>query len=126
MFALLMMASLAVFAQTDKYDFKNLVGKWRTSSGAGLDVVDSNTIYIVHGDQRKLANISLADFSRNPASLNLNVKEPAKAVTLKSLLLFVNDITLQWQVFDTEVKPASFGNTRSDMLFLKKIEELNN
>jgi hypothetical protein len=124
--ALSLLVSLTVFSQTKQYGFKNLVGTWRNSNGTGLDVVDSNTIYIVNGSQRKLASASLSNFSKNPVSLNLSVKDSSRAVTLKSLLLFVNDNMLQWQVFDAGTKPVSFRYDRGDMLFLKKIEELNN
>ena len=124
--ALSLFTSLTVFSQKEKYSFSNLIGNWRNSKGSGLDVVDSNTIYIVHGGQRKLAQASLSDFSKNPVSLNLSVKDASHVTTLKSLLLFVNEKMLQWQVFDTETKPVSFRYDKGDMLFLKKIEELNN
>ena len=124
--ALSIFISLTAFAQTEKYSFRNLVGTWRNSSGAGLDVVDSNTIYIVHGNQRKLATASVSDFTKNPVSLNRTVKDASHAITLKSLLLFVNDNMLQWQIFDTETRPANFSYDKGDMLFLKKIEELSN
>lgn len=126
MAALSLFISLTAISQAEKYSFKNLIGTWRNSKGAGLDVVDSNTIYIVHADQRRLATASLSDFSRNPILLNLAVKDASRVITLKSLLLFVNDNMLQWQVFDKESKPVSFRYDRRDMLFLKKIEELNN
>ena len=126
MVVLSLFVSLTVFSQAGKYSFTNLIGTWRNKSGAGLDVVDSNTIYIVHGSQRKLASASLSDFSKNPVSLNLAVKDSSRVVTLKSLLLFMNDNTLQWQVFDTDTKPVNFRYDKRDMLFLKKIEELNN
>ena len=118
--------SVAAFSQQEKYSFKNLVGTWRTSSGVGLDVVDSNTVYIVHGDQRKLASASLAGAGRNPLSFNVSIKDSSKIVVLKGLLLFVNDNTLQWQVFDSDTKPVSFRYERGDMLFLRRIDKLYN
>lgn len=127
--ALLLLASVTVFAQSETHGFSDLIGKWRNSSGAGLDVIDSNTVYIVHGTQRKLASTSLSDFTHNPVSLNLTIRDSSKSITLKSLLLFVKDDMIQWQVFDSEVKPVSYkGNLTgaSDMFFLRRIEELNN
>jgi hypothetical protein len=126
MVALSLFVSLTVFSQKEKYSFKSLIGNWRNSKGSGLDVVDSNTIYIVHRNQRKLAKASLSDFTTNPVSLHLAVNDASHVITLKSLLLFVNDNMLQWQVFDTETRPVSFRYDKGDMLFLKKIEELNN
>ena len=118
--------SLTGFSQKEKYTFDNLIGTWRNKNGAGLDVIDSNTIYIVHGGQRKLVKASLSDFTKSPVSFDLAVKDASRVTTLKSLLLFVNDRTLQWQVFNTETTPVNFRYDRGDMLFLKKIEELNN
>lgn len=109
-----------------KYSFENLKGSWRNSNGAGLDIVDSNTIYIVHGAQKKLVTRSRADFSRTPVWLDLAVKDSSKMTTLKSLLLFVNEDLIQWQVFDSETRPAYFSTDRGDMLFLKRVPEMIN
>ena len=102
------------------------MGTWRNSTGVGMDVVDSNTVYIVHGNQRKLASASLTGVGRNPLSFNVSIKDSSKIVVLKGLLLFVNDNTLQWQVFDSDTKPVSFRYERGDMLFLKRIDKLYN
>lgn len=124
-------AVLNGWAQTkegkEEHTMKDLVGTWRNGSGAGLDIVDSNTVYIVRGNQRKLALASVADIRKNPVSFNLTVKDSSKIITLKGLLLIVNDDMLQWQVFDSETKPASFSAyNRSDMLFLRRIDKLMN
>ena len=118
--------SVTVFSQSEKYSFENLVGSWRNSSGVGLDVVDTNTVYIVRGDQRVQASAQISDFKRNPAYLNLSVKDSTKTVVLKSLVLFVNDNTLQWQLFDSQTRPVSFRYDKGDMLFLKRIDKLYN
>lgn len=110
----------------EAYNFNSLIGSWRTSKGIGFDVVDSNTIYIVHGTHRKLAHTSKADFSKNPVWFDLSIRAKDQTNTLKSLLLFVSDNMLQWQVFDTEIKPASYNTGRSDMLYLKRVEQLQN
>ena len=117
--------STAVNAQK-KYDFETLKGSWRNSHGAGLDIVDSNTIYIVYGEQRKKVTNSRADFSKSPVWLDLAVKDSSQVVTLKSLLLFVSDDLIQWQVFDSETRPAYFSMDRGDMLFLKRVAEMIN
>jgi hypothetical protein len=109
-----------------KYSFDNLKGSWRNSSGAGLDIVDSNTIYIVYGTQKKLVTRSRADFSKSPVWLDLAVKDSSHLVTLKSLLLFVNEDLIQWQVFDSETRPAYFSTDKGDMLFLKRVSEMMN
>ncbi len=126
LFILFLSLSLQFISSAQKYTFANLAGSWRNANGAGLDVVDSNTFYIVNGGQRRLASARLSDFTKNPVSLNLAVKDSSRTITFKSLLLFVNETMLQWQVFDTYTKPVSFRYDKGDMLFLRKVEERNN
>jgi hypothetical protein len=109
-----------------KYSFENLKGSWRNSNGAGLDIVDSNTIYIVYGEHKKLVSKSRADFSKSPVWFDLAVKDSTNVTTLKSLLLFVNEDLIQWQVFDSETRPAYFSTDKGDMLFLKRVSEMMN
>ena len=112
----------------ETHSFQDLVGSWRNKGGAGLDIMDSNTVYIVRGGQRKLAVATLSDVAKAPVTFNLTIKDSSKVVTLKGLLMLVGDNLLQWQVFDSETKPASFSShsTRGDMLFLKRIDKLMN
>lgn len=110
----------------EERSFQDLVGSWRNKGGAGLDILDSNTVYIVRGNQRKLALAKLSDVSKAPVTFNLTIKDSAKVITLKGLLMLVGDNLLQWQVFDSETKPASYTSTRGDMLFLKRIDKLMN
>lgn len=122
--ALVLFLTIGVVANAQKkYDFESLKGSWRNSSGAGLDIVDSNTIYIVYGTQKKQVTRSRADFSKSPAWFDLAVKDSSHVVTLKSLLLFVNEDLIQWQVFDSETRPAYFSMSKGDMLFLKRVQE---
>lgn len=127
LFVLMLFVSLSITADAQKkYSFDNLKGSWRNSEGAGLDVVDSNTIYIVHGEQRRLITHSRADFSKSPVWFDIAVKDSSNTVTLKSLLYFVNDDLIQWQVFDKDTRPAYFSTDRGDMLFLRKVEKMMN
>lgn len=114
-------------ASKEEHSFQDLVGSWRTKRGAGLDIVDSNTVYIVRGGMRKLAIATLSDVNKAPVTFNLTVRDSAKIVTLKGLLMLVGDNMMQWQIFDSETKPASYtSSTRGDMLFLKRIDKLLN
>lgn len=127
LFGLVLFLSVSGIANAQtKYNFENLKGSWRNSSGAGLDIIDSNTIYIVYGAQKKLVTRSRADFSKSPVWLDLAVKDSSHVTTLKSLLLFVNEDLIQWQVFDSETRPAYFSTDRGDMLFLKRVSEMIN
>ncbi|HUC81595.1 MAG TPA: hypothetical protein VMR70_11805 [Flavisolibacter sp.] len=107
--------------------FQDLVGSWRNKSGAGLDIVDSNTVYIVRGDKRIQALVSLSDLKKVPVTFNLTLKDSLKITTLKGLLMPIGENMLQWQVFDSETRPASYSyHSRGDMLFLKRIDRMEN
>lgn len=125
--ALLLFVTMNGRAQTsEERSLKDLVGTWRNRVGAGLDIEDSNTVYVVRGERRKLATATFSDVRKNPVTFNLTVRDSSKVTTLKGLLMLVNDDTLQWQVFDTETKPASFSYSKGDLLFLKRIDRLVN
>ena len=136
MLALLFLASVTVWAQSEEEaiertsreerSFQDLIGSWRNKSGAGLDIIDSNTVYIVRGDQRKLALAKVSDTKKAPVTFNLTIRDSAKMITLKGLLMPVGENMLQWQIFDSETKPASYTSSRGDMLFLKRIDKLMN
>lgn len=127
MLAFLLFAAGNGWAQTkEERSVNDLVGTWRNSSGAGLDIVDSNTVYIVRGERRKQASATFTDVRKNPVAFNLTVRDSSRVITLKGLLLVVNDNTLQWQVFESETKPASFGYGRGNVLYLKRIARLLN
>lgn len=112
---------------TEERSLKDLVGMWRSKSGNGLDIVDSNTVYVVHGDQRRLASATILEPQKNPVGFDLVVKDSSKTTTLKGLLLRVNDETLRWQVFDSETKPVNYsGYRRGDALYMKRISNLTN
>lgn len=120
-------AVLSGWAQTkEERSVNDLTGRWRNSKGNGLDIMDSNTVYIVHGDQRKLASATVSGLRKSTANFDLTVKDSARAVTLKGLLMMLNDDTLQWQIFDSETKPVSYSYRKSDMLFMKRISNLIN
>lgn len=107
--------------------FQDLVGSWRNKSGAGLDIVDSNTVFIVRGDKRMQALVNVSDLNKVPVTFNLTLKDSVKIITLKGLLMPIGDNMLQWQVFDSETRPASYSySNRSDMLFLKRIDKMIN
>lgn len=124
MVMLVLFLTIGLIAEAQKkYSFENLKGSWRNSNGAGLDIVDSGTIYIVYGAQKRQVTRSRTDFSKSPVWFDLAVKDSSHVTTLKSLLLFVNEDLIQWQVFDSDTRPAYFSTTRGDMLFLKRVTE---
>ena len=123
--ALAMTVGTGAFAQ--KYNFKDLVGSWRTKEGAGLEVVDSFRIYLVYQDHKKMLVNYAADFSSNPVKFNFVVKDHSGYTTIKSNILFVNDELLQWQVIDSDTKPVNYTEgQRRNVFILRRVEERTN
>src|SRR5215217_6865176 len=87
--------STTCFAQ--KYNFQNLVGKWESPDGAGIEVIDSSTIFLCYGKQKKQIDSYNLDFTKSPNWFDFTVKDSSQNISsMKSLLLFVSDDTLQW------------------------------
>lgn len=103
---------------------QDLIGSWEAVSegnkDGGLQVVDSTKIFLVYGDQKMPVIRYKADFSKTPAWFDFTVKDSAVEINLKSLLQFVNDDLVQWQVFEEETRPVIFAADRGDMVFLKR------
>ena len=59
---LVLFLSLSTFSQ--KVSIKNLIGRWETSDGAGLEIIDSSRIFVTYGIERKSILTYQADFSK--------------------------------------------------------------
>lgn len=117
---ILMCFTLAVSAQTKT--LKDFTGTWLAvnENDAGLEVVDSSTVYIIYGTQRKAAVNPTFDFTKSPVRFNFGVKDEKQNLSMKSLILFVNDDLLQWQIFDGDVQPAAFSSNQGDLMYLRR------
>ncbi len=61
-----------------------------------------------------------ADFSKNPGWLDLTINNPSEEITIKTLLLFINDNLLQWQLFASENRPEHFQSDRGEIIYLRR------
>ena len=116
--------SFLICAQTfGQRSIQSLVGRWEAvraaNEGGGLEVVDSATLYLVYGDQKKKISSYNADFSQTPARLNFTVKDSTESINLKSLIEFINDDMIKWQLFEGDVMPVHFVNDRGEILYLR-------
>jgi hypothetical protein len=117
--SLLILLSSGSFAQN--HSIKNLIGRWESSDGAALEVVDSSRIFIVYGEERKPILSYQADFSKSPMWFDFVVKDSAQKVsTMKSLLSLENDNTLKWQVFEDGDRPLNFTPDKGDIVILRR------
>jgi hypothetical protein len=117
-FGFLLLLSMTVAGQT--HTLKNLVGRWESSDGAGIEVVDSAKIFLLYNGDRKQVVSYEANFSKSPCWFDFTVGSDSSGnISMKSLLLFVNDDLLQWQIFEDE-RPANFSANKGTMVYLRR------
>ena len=105
-------------------DIRQLIGKWEAvdseNQKGGLEVVDSSTIYLVFGTEKKRIASYKADFTKSPVWFDFVIKDESNTLQLKSLILFVNDDLIQWQVSEGDIRPANFSQTNGEMMYLRR------
>lgn len=111
-------------AMAQSRGIQHLMGKWEAvdseNSSGGIEVADSNKIYLVYGQEKKAISSFKIDFSKSPAPFDFTIKDSAESKNLKSLLQFVNDDLIQWQVFESDIRPAHFTQSGGQMVYLRR------
>ena len=116
LFALLFGANLSA----QNTSIKTLAGKWETTDGAGLEIIDSSKIFVTYGNERRSIISYKADFSKSPCWFDFVVKDTAQQLsTIKSLLLLDKDV-LKWQVFEDGDRPTNFAADKGDIVILRR------
>jgi hypothetical protein len=117
----LIMVLLSLAASAQSTSIKNLIGRWETADGAGLEIIDSSRIFVTYGKERKPILSYKADFSKSPFWFDFVVKDTAqKLSTMKSLLLLENNDVLKWQVFEDGDRPSNFTEEKGDIVILRR------
>ena len=103
---------------------QHLIGTWETVGApekrGGLQVIDSTRIFLLVGTQRIPVFQWRADFSRTPALVDFTIKDSVRETHVQSLLKFVNNDLIQWQIFHEGTKPVVFAAGQSDMVYLRR------
>jgi len=107
-----------------------MVGNWEIvgeqDSGGGLEVVDSSTILIrFMGQEKKLIHYKI-DFTKSPYWFDFTAKDTASISNFKSLLEFVNDDMLKWQVFVDEDRVDHFTSGSGELFYLRRVAPRSN
>lgn len=124
---MVMLGTLFFFNKTvaQSRDLSFLVGRWEAvqsrNAGGGIEVVDTSKIYLFFGEERKPLLSFEADFSKSPAWFDFTVKDTAGNIRLQSLLQFINDDLIKWQLFD-DARAERFTTTRGEILFLRRTQ----
>jgi hypothetical protein len=95
-------------------------GKMGSRGWGGIEAIDSARIFLVYGANKKAIISYKADFTKSPCWFDFDVKDSAQTLHLKSLLLFINADTLQWEIFEDGVRPDNFTSEKGDMVYLKR------
>jgi hypothetical protein len=109
--------SISAGAQTS---IKELVGKWETADGGGLEIIDGSRIFLVYGKERTPVLSYTVDFTKKPAWFDFTVRSADSILKMKSILQLNGADEMKWQVLETDVRPATFQPSAGEILVLKK------
>ena len=110
--------------------FQNMLGSWEIvgepNSGGGFEIIDSSTIVLKYnGEEKKLLEFKI-DFSKSPFWFDFSTKDTASVVNIKSIIEFVNDDMLKWQIFMDEERQNHFSSTKGELFYLKRARSKSN
>lgn len=120
LFAFILSSATAQSKITDR-----IVGKWegvddKKEVGA-LHFIDSVNILLTIPGQELPQGTYRLDTTKNPMWLDITIGDSQRSVTLKSLLAFVDEQTIKWQVFMDGNRPVKFiKETGENTVILKR------
>ncbi|MBA2330149.1 MAG: hypothetical protein H0V91_11080 [Flavisolibacter sp.] len=127
-FILMLCAFLQSSVLAQSASFQKLIGKWEVvdadNKTGRLEVLDSSKIFLAYGQEKKPITSFNADFSKSPVWFDFTVDDGSDNITIKSILLFINDNLVQWQVFQGDaVRPAHFTEDKGEIIYLRRKKE---
>jgi hypothetical protein len=122
-FILLLSVFLCCAAEAQNRSFQHLIGRWEAvdseNSSGGLEVLDSTKVFMVYNNEKKAIECKV-DFTKSPIWFDFTIKDSTGTLRMKSLLQFVNDDLIQWQVFEGDAQPVQFASNSGDMVYLRR------
>jgi hypothetical protein len=110
--------------QGQNRSIQTLIGYWEAvdaeNASGGLEVQDSAKVFLTYGKEKKAITSFKANFSKSPAWFDFTIQDSTEKLYLKSLIHFVNDDLIQWQVFESDIRPAYFTTSGGQMVYLKR------
>lgn len=125
---IIFLAFLQIFAFAQSASFSKLIGKWEAvdadNKTGRLEVLDSSKIFLSYGQEKKPVTSFKADFSKSPVWFDFTVANDSNKIKIKSILVFINDNLVQWQVFKGDaVRPAHFTEDKGEIIYLRRKKE---
>ncbi len=104
--------------------FEKLLGKWegfeKINEGGGIEFLDSANIMLTYmGEKKKIIDYRI-DITKTPVWFDFTVQADNEKMQLKSLISFINDDLIKWQVFTEGTRPAHFTTDGGDVLYLRR------
>ena len=123
-----MMITLGVNAQTTT-KFQDIIGNWEIIGegdvGAGLQVIDSNTIILTYmGETRKLTDYKM-DLSKSPCWFDFWAEDSSSVIQVKSILKKEGTDMIKWQLFIDEERSPHFTSNKGELLYLRRTKQIN-
>lgn len=121
----LIVSFLTIKGMGQQKKLQDLVGRWEIvgerENGASLEVIDSSTIILVYGGERKKIRDYSIDFTKSPIWFDFStIGDSASMVTVKSLIEIVSEGMIKWQLFVDEERTPHFSSAKGELFFLRK------
>jgi hypothetical protein len=101
------------------FTINDLLGTWKADNGAGLELADSTTAYLLFNEEKKKVYDIRVNFNSVPGTLDFTVRDSAGAIQLQSLFQFINRDLVQWQVFEGN-RPLNFTAAGGELVYLRR------
>jgi hypothetical protein len=110
--------------------FQHMVGLWEMigeqEAGGGLQIIDSSTIVIrFMGEEKTILRYNI-DFSKSPHWFDFSCKDTASVSNFKSIIEFVGDDTIKWQIFADGERANHFTSSTGELFYLKRAKSKTN
>lgn len=122
-----MMFTLGANAQTTT-KFQDIIGNWEiigeSDAGAGLQVIDSNTIILTYmGETRKITDYKF-DLSKSPCWFDFWASDDSTIIQVKSILKKEGNDMIKWQLFIDEERSPYFTAGSGELLYLRRTRQI--
>ena len=105
---------------------QSLIGRWEIvgtkEDGGRLEILDSSTIVITYGGEKKALSGFQMDFTKSPIWFDFFVRDSSATMTVKSIMEVISDDLIKWQVFMNEERMNYFTSEKGELFYLKRIK----
>jgi len=104
----------------------SLIGRWEIvgtkDDGGRLEILDSSTIVITYGGEKKVLSGFKLDFTRSPIWFDFFVRDSSATINVKSIMEVISEDLIKWQVFMNEERAKHFTSEKGELFYLKRVK----